>query len=118
VLLGIQPGLGPKTQRYGRAALAALEGSDVDLATRINLLAALNNYLLGFIHREVAWEQLHARSGLTEQQWTERLRRYLEATDATVAEQAAARLQLTSDESFQLGLECFLDGVAARLGRS
>jgi AcrR family transcriptional regulator len=120
VLLGIQPGLGPKTQRYGRAALAAFDGLGLDLATQVGILAALNNYLFGFVHREIAWDQLRRRSSLTEEQWTARLRRYLEEMgerDESLAEQVAARLELTSDASFQLGLECFLDGVAARLGQ-
>jgi AcrR family transcriptional regulator len=118
VLLGIQPGLGPKTQRYGQAALAALEDLGLDLATQINILAALNNYLFGFIHREIAWEHLRQRSTLTDKQWTARLRRYLEQTseeDETLADHAAVRLDLATDESFDFGLDCILDGVAARL---
>jgi AcrR family transcriptional regulator len=120
VLLGIQPGLGPKTQRYGQAALGALEGLGVDLPTRINILAAVNNYLLGFIHREIAWEQLRQRSGLTNKQWTARLRRYLQgasANDRLLATQIEARLRLTTTDSFEFGLDCLLQGIAAQAAR-
>ena len=45
LLLGIQPGLGPQTQRYGEVALASLDGIGLDLPTQINIIAAINNYL-------------------------------------------------------------------------
>jgi AcrR family transcriptional regulator len=118
VLLGIQPGLGPKTQAWGRAALGVFAGRDVDLATQVNILAALNNYVSGFIQREVAWEQLTQRSGLSDADWAARLRGYAEharEVDPQLAEQIPIRLELHGDRSFDFGLECFLDGVAVRL---
>jgi AcrR family transcriptional regulator len=118
VQLGIQPGLGPNTQRYGQATLAALDGLGRDLATRINVLAALNNYVVGFLHRETAWEHLQRRSGLSKRGWTARLRRYVDQAieqDAALGDHLAARLELTSRDSFRFGLDCFIDGVAAHL---
>jgi AcrR family transcriptional regulator len=118
VLLGIQPGLGPKTQRYGRAAMAAFDGLGLDVATKINILAVLNNYLFGFVHREIAWNQLRERIGLTVEEWAARLRSYVERVgdqDPELAEQMSARMELHGDESFEFGLECILDGVAARV---
>jgi AcrR family transcriptional regulator len=118
VLLGIQPGLGPKTQRYGRIAIAAFDGLGLDLTTQINILAALNNYLFGFVHREVAWDQLRRRTGFTEEQWTARLRGHLEQAarqDPDLAQEMAVRLKLHGDQSFEFGLECILDGIAARV---
>jgi AcrR family transcriptional regulator len=118
VLLGIQPGLGPKTQRYGAAALAAIDGLGLDPATQLNILAMLNNYLFGFVHREVAWDQLRQRSGLTHEQWTSRLRGHVEQAahqDPDLAEQIAARLELHGDQSFEFGLECLLDGIVVRV---
>jgi AcrR family transcriptional regulator len=120
VLLGIQPGLGPKTQRYGQTALGSLEGLGLDVASRTNILAAVNNYLFGFIHREIAWEQLRQRSGLTNKQWTSRLRHYLHgasAGDPLLATQIEARLRLATHESFEFGLDCLLQGIAAHATR-
>jgi AcrR family transcriptional regulator len=117
VLLGIQPGLGPKTRRYGETALGILDDLGLDVRTRVNILAALNNYVFGFIHREIAWEQLHRRSGLTEREWTAHLRRYLHQTsesDPRLAEQVEARLALATRESFEFGLDCLVQGIAAR----
>jgi AcrR family transcriptional regulator len=105
VQLGIQPGLGPKTQAYGAAALAALDGLGLGVAAQINVLAALNNYVVGFVHRETAWERLRSRSGLDR----------AAEQDAALAEHVAVRLELTSRDSFRFGLDCLLDGVAARV---
>jgi AcrR family transcriptional regulator len=121
VLLGVQPGLGPKTQRYGEFALSALDGLDLDVSTRIDILAALNNYVFGFLHREAAWEQLRERSGLSSRQWSARMRRYMDSTaerHPELASQIATRLELTSEASFDFGLECLLDGIAALVARS
>jgi AcrR family transcriptional regulator len=121
VLVGIQPGLGPKTQRYGQTALGALAGLNLDLRTCTNILATLNNYLFGVVHREVAWEQARQRSGLSSRQWTARQRRYLEQVvdqDPDVAQHVEARLELAGDATFDFGLECFLDGVAALIARA
>jgi hypothetical protein len=120
VLLGIQPGLGPNTRRFGAVALRVFDPLDVDLSTRINVLAALNNYIFGFIHRELAWEQLRERSGLNDEQWDVRLQAHLEAAseqDASLAREMAERFTLVSRESFEFGLECLLDGVAASIAR-
>src|SRR5207247_7387975 len=90
VLLGIQPGLGPKTRRFGEVALRVFGPLELDLPTRINVLAALNNYIFVFIHRAIAWGQLRERSGLSDEEWNARLQTYLEEAreqDAAIAQQ-------------------------------
>ncbi|MQA85766.1 MAG: TetR family transcriptional regulator [Streptosporangiales bacterium] len=121
VLLGIQPGLGPKTRRYGQVAMACLDNLHLDLNTKINMLAALNNYLFGFAHRETAWADLQKRTGLTEQQWNDRLRGMIDHAahqDTELAEHMTARLQLPGEEPFEFGLTCLLEGIAALTNRS
>jgi AcrR family transcriptional regulator len=118
VLLGVQPGLGPNTRAWGRAAMRALADETADLATQINVLAALNNYIFGFIHREVAWRQLQERSGLSDAEWSRRLADYARRAagdDPALEQEIAVRLDLHGDASFEFGLECFLDGVDHRL---
>src|SRR5438876_12154389 len=44
------------------------------------VMAVLNNYLSGFASRQAAWGQLRQRAGLTDEQWAERLERYLATT--------------------------------------
>jgi hypothetical protein len=58
MLLGIQPGLGPNTRRYGEYGMRILSGLRADPQDRTEVLAALNNYIFGFAHRETARDQL------------------------------------------------------------
>jgi hypothetical protein len=119
VLLGIQPGLGPQTRAWGEWALRLFAGRDVDLATQINILAALNNYVIGFVHREVAWEQLEQRSGRSASDWNRRLDEYARQAgtqDPQLQQQMRIRFELHGDASFEFGLKCLLDGIAAQLG--
>jgi AcrR family transcriptional regulator len=118
ILLGVQPGLGPNNQRYAQAALTALADMTPDPGLQVEALALLNNYLFGFAHRESAWQRARSNSGLDDAQWDVRLRRYVDhiADQApATAELLSAHLRLASDESFDLGLECLLDGISARL---
>lgn len=115
VLLGIQPGLGPNVQHYGEVTLAIFDGLDVDLSTKVNILALVNNYVFGFGRRETFWQQLRQRSGLNERQWLERYLRQARELDREVAPRVAARLELAGESSFQFGLDCLLEGVAAHI---
>jgi AcrR family transcriptional regulator len=117
MLLGIQPGLGPNTRRYGEYGMRVLGGLGLDPQARTEVLAVLNNYLFGFAHRETARDQLIKRAGLTEQQWQERLRGYAADTrhrDPGLARDVETRMHLTSSHSFEFGLDCLLDGIAMR----
>lgn len=121
ILLGVQPGLGPNNQRYAHAALTALADMSPDPNLQVEALALLNNYLFGFAHREAAWQQARNNSGLDDMQWTARLRRYLDqaaSQDPASAQVLSARLHLASDQSFEFGLDCLLDGIATRLAQA
>lgn len=118
ILLGIQPGLGPNTQRYAQSALAAISGLTTDISLQVDVLALLNNYLFGFAHRETAWQQARQAAGLTDPQWAARLSRYIEhvnSKDPATGQILNARVRLTGDQNFELGLDCLLDGIATRL---
>jgi AcrR family transcriptional regulator len=119
VLLGIQPAMGPNIRRFSAFATSVLGPAGLDRRDRIEIIAIVNNYLLGFAHRRTAWEGLRERVGLNEEQWQARLERYLEQARESNPELAAdieTRLHLSSEESFELGLDCVLDGIAARFG--
>ena len=115
--LGIQPGIGPHTRRYGEFAFDVLHREGVPTEKAIEAVAIVNNYVVGFAERRSAWEQLKQRAGL-EGKWEDHLAQYLadaQARDAELAEYVKTRIQLTSDANFDFGLECVLDGIAARL---
>ena len=118
ILLGIQPSIGPNLQRYADYVNRVLGPVGLGLQARTDTMAILNNYIFGFAHRETAWERLRERAGLTGDQWQERLDNYLEQARGTDSELAAliqSRLYLTSQDNFELGLECVLDGIDSRL---
>jgi AcrR family transcriptional regulator len=118
ILIGIQPSVGPGIRRFAEWALRVLEPAGVDRQTRTDILAIINNYMFGFAHRQTAWLQLRERAGLSEEQWRQRLDAYLDRArsgDPALAADIESRLHLTSEASFELGLDCVLDGIAARL---
>jgi AcrR family transcriptional regulator len=120
VLLGIRPVLGPKTRRFGELAPRVFDPLGLDAPTRITILATLNNYLYGFVHREIAWEQARQRSGLTEKQWSTSLRTHVDRArrqDPEFVEPWEANVPLASEESFEFGLDCFVEGVAVLVAR-
>jgi AcrR family transcriptional regulator len=120
VLLGIRPVMGPRTRRFGEIAPHVFDPLELDAPTRIKILATLNNYLYGFVHREIAWEQARRRSGLTEKQWSTRLRTHVDQArqqDPEFAEPWEADVALASEESFEFGLDCFVEGVAVLVAR-
>ena len=120
VLLGIRPVMGPRTRRFGEISPRVFDPLELDAPTRITILATLNNYLYGFVHREIAWEQARQRSGLTEKQWSTRLRTHVDQArqqDPEFAEPWEADVALASEESFEFGLDCFVEGVAVLVAR-
>ena len=102
LLLGIQPGLGPQTQRYGEVALTALDGLGLDLPTQVNIIAAINNYLYGFVHREAAWQRLTERSGAENKR----------GAPGPSVDQRLSRAQLWAEPSLDFGLDCLIEGIA------
>jgi len=118
ILIGVQPAMGPNVMRYRQFLADVLGPLGLNQQTRVEVAAVLNNYLMGSAHRQTAWSQIRERAGLTGAQWQQRLGTFLAQAQQDQPELAAdieTRLHLTSDRSFELGLDCVLDGVAARL---
>ena len=118
ILLGVQPAMGPNIARWSEYLAKVLGPLGLDRQARTDVIAVLNNYTMGFAHRQTAWEQLRERAGLTGEQWEERLSRFLDQArqdNPALAADIETRLHLTSQRSFELGLDCVLDGIAARL---
>jgi AcrR family transcriptional regulator len=121
VLLGIQPGIGPATRRYGAFGIAALAPMSLSREQAVSVLAMVNNYVFGFAHRHTAWQQLRRRAGFTQQDWARRLDRYLEQArheDPDLAADISGRMRLASEDAFEQGLQCLIAGVAACYSQS
>jgi len=114
-----RPRLGPNALRQIEFSLAALDGLGLDITAMLGMIATLDDYVNGFAVREQAWR----RSGLTEEEWHAAVAPYVRRVIAggryprfaRVIEDAA---DLDADASFAFGLDCLLDGIAARVANA
>jgi AcrR family transcriptional regulator len=120
--------LGPNALLRVEQSLSVLDGVDLDARTALKILMTMDGYVTGTVLnelREIRVEETQARDGLSDaeisegfEDWMGRLddsgqfkrvlRIFREGIDPDAAE--------TRDERFEFGLDCVLDGVAARLG--
>jgi AcrR family transcriptional regulator len=122
-LLNSRPSLGPNGLRYAEFCLAALDGLGLDSATMISIFETIDGYIVGYVQTKLAEETASQQSGMTEQKWRKALEPYLRQIAATGRYPTFARLALENtalnDEAtgFAFGLDCVLDGIAARIAR-
>ncbi|MGA3220001.1 MAG: TetR/AcrR family transcriptional regulator [Acidimicrobiales bacterium] len=119
--------LGPNALLQIERSLSVLDGSGLGTRTKLQILTAIDTYVTGSVLnelREVRVEQARERAGLTDveiaagmQAWWDRLDqsgmfvRFLRIFDEGIDPDAAE----TRDDRFEFGLDCLLDGIAARL---
>jgi len=101
-----------------RAAVALTP--DITLASQA--LGAVRAYVLGSVAGQQAALRAEQRSGLTKEQWQRSLGPYITKVLAAGEHPMLARRVLEAEEpdpdvEFAFGLECVLDGLAARLER-
>jgi AcrR family transcriptional regulator len=117
-LLGGRPQLGPNTLASGNAVLSGLQ--DLDLDTAVPAISAVNAYVIGAVRREIGERRAERISGLDQRQWQAAYGPYLERTFASGRFPAVESMvrdgpHLDAGETFRIGLEFLLDGIAARL---
>lgn len=117
-LLGGRPQLGPHALATGEAVVAAL--GDVDVDDVMPVVAAVNAYVIGAVRREIAERRAERATGMDEQRWQATLGPYLERTFATGRFPALATVvrdaaHSDADQTFRIGLDFLLDGIAVRL---
>jgi len=125
--VGGRPPLGPNTLLNLDRSLALLDGFGLGIPTAVYVLATLQTYVMGAALREMREMRVQRdqeQSGVTAAEWEPilaawrdrlaadgrftRLVRFLDAGFDPDAEQ-------TRDERFEFGLDCLLDGIAARV---
>jgi len=129
--MSTRPPAGPKMLRNLERSLSALDGLGLDKATAMTALMAVTTYVLGAVLREqqeANGERYMAElfEGMSEAEkqavlrdFTERIRtaghfpRMVAMLNDGIDPDAAD----TRDERFEFGLDCLLDGIAARLSR-
>ena len=129
--MGGRPPLGPKSLRNLEHALSVFDGLGLDKATAMTTLMAVNTYVLGAVLREMQemnGEHYMAEvfAGLSEaekqaliREFTARIRGAGQFPHmvAMMVEGIDPDAPETRDERFEFGLDCLLDGIAARLPR-
>ncbi|MER7498943.1 TetR/AcrR family transcriptional regulator [Nonomuraea pusilla] len=119
--LTLRPNLGPNALALAETGLRLLEragfaGADLDAA-----MAAVNDHVVGAVIAEVAWHGTLERMGESGAGWGERAAGYLREVAArhpALARRMAATgeidVERESERRFEFGLDCLLDGLAAR----
>jgi AcrR family transcriptional regulator len=123
-LLGGRPHIGPNALAHLEATLSALDAgpgfNDIDTITQA--AGAVHAYTLGALRTEITERRAERVSGMTKQQWQTASSSYLTRMLATGRYPTFARVihdaaHPDSDTTFDTGLDCVLDGIAARLER-
>jgi AcrR family transcriptional regulator len=125
--IGGRPPLGPNTMLHMDRVLGALDGLGLDIATAMNILGTMQTYVMGSVLREMQEARVHRdedRSGITQEAWQPmraawrnrleadgRFARVVRFLDADIDPDA----EETRDERFEFGLDCVLDGIAAKI---
>jgi AcrR family transcriptional regulator len=126
---GSRPPLGPNTLRGLDKVLAMFDGLDIDLATAINAVQAVNTYVSGAVIRELQEirtqreqdEVVSADNEYFEKlaEWKQRLAesgkfgRFIRMLEDDIDPDSDD----TRDERFEFGLDCLLEGIAVRIAK-
>ena len=120
VLLSSRPPLGPNYLRYFEFLLSTVAGLGLSIDMMIRITAAVIVYDMGYVSYELAEEENTRRTGLTEEDKHALAAPYVQQVIATGAFPNFERFYQAGaappdDEGFTFGLDCLLDGLAARL---
>lgn len=130
--LGGRPPSGPNDARNLERLLGMLDGLDPAARTTVDILGTLTTYVMGAVIREAQEirgqrDQELAEADLTTEELQAGRERYRKWFEASGRYPRIARLieagidpddPETRDERFEFGLDCVLDGIAARLQAS
>jgi AcrR family transcriptional regulator len=119
-VLGGPPPLGPNSLRQDELSMATVDGLGLDLKTQTAIPAAVYFFVIGFVQRELAQEQVRRRTGVTAEEWRSSVAPYIEQLLAT-GQYPNLQRAITSggdedpDAVFEFILNFLLDAIAARL---
>ena len=114
------PPLGPNSLRQDELTMAAMSSLGVDLQTQGAIGAVVYFFVVGFVLRELAQEQVQRRTGVTREQWLAQVAPYLQQQLATgrypnLERAVSGGGDLDNDAAFEFILNFILDAVAAQL---
>jgi len=120
--IGERSSFGPNSMRHVEQSLAAVSGLGLDGPEAFLVLAAVDDYTLGHVMRQVGMQSGLRREGIDADEWREAMEPYWRAMIATgefprLAKVADTEWEFLNEERFELGLGWILDGIAARYER-
>lgn len=116
--------LGPNSLAMTEAMLRVLDGHGLDADGMFVIATALSTFTRGYAAGEIAERQAELRSGLGREQWMQSQAQYVAMIREAgahplfmriVEEARAPHDPRLEQHGFDQGLECLLDGIAARL---
>jgi AcrR family transcriptional regulator len=118
--LGGPPPLGPNSLRQDELSMATVSGLDLDLRTQAAIPSAVYFFVVGFVLRELAEQEVERRTGVSEQQWRASVAPYIEQLLASgrypnLQRVISSGVDEDADAAFEFILGFLLDGFAARL---
>jgi AcrR family transcriptional regulator len=110
----------PNRLRYVERLLTELADLGLDFNTIGGILSTVEAYVDGSAQHEVSPEEIRRRTGLAEAEWRATFAAYLQQILSsgqypTVARLIVGNAEITADATFEFGLDCVLDGIAARI---
>jgi AcrR family transcriptional regulator len=119
-LASSRPFPAPNALRYVEMFLPKLDALGLESKTIGGILSTVEAFVYGFAQREAAEEDARRRAGMTEAEWRAALAAYFQQLLASDRYPAFARFAMQSPDSdadarFEFGLDCVLDGIAARI---
>ncbi len=127
--LGMGPPSGPNDARNAERLMGAIDGLGLDIATAMQALMTFGTYVVGAALREIQeirWREslTESTAGMTEGEIAESIAEFARRIKESGRYPHLVRIleagidpdsPLTRDERFEFGVDCMLDGIAARL---
>ncbi|MFG3166292.1 TetR/AcrR family transcriptional regulator C-terminal domain-containing protein [Streptomyces sp. NPDC048200] len=115
-----RPALGPNSLRRSESTLRAAVALTSDITLASQALGTVRAYVLGSVAAQQAVRRAEQRTGLSEEEWQRSVGPYITEVLAAGEHPMLARRiieaeELDPDVEFAFGLDCVLDGLAARL---
>jgi AcrR family transcriptional regulator len=127
--IAARPPLGPNTLRFLDKSLTALDALDIDTETAINVLQTVNTYVLGAVVRELGELRIQREQEklvTVETDFREKLAQWRARLEATgmfdhflrmLRDDVDPDAEETRGARFEFGLDCVLEGIAAKLAK-
>jgi AcrR family transcriptional regulator len=125
--IGGRPPLGPNTLLHMDRVLGALDGIDIGIATAMSILGTVQTYVMGSVLREMQEARVQRdeeRADVTEEAWAPMQAAWRDRLDADGRFTRVVRFldagidpdaEDTRDDRFEFGLDCVIDGIAAKI---